>query len=119
MKEIYSVEINQTGYSDDLFNGTLSECVDYIRKSGYTSVANDVRIARLLLDNDNTVAECLEIITLAEFTDNTALITSAIHDMRSAFRNLCDIISAANDIDEYNSKMLKALISEINYYFKY
>lgn len=116
MKEIYSVEIKQTEYSDDLFNGTFSECVVYIRKSRYTSFANDVRIARLLLDNDNTVAECLEIITPAEFTDNTALITSAIHDMRAAFRNLCNIISAANDIDEANAEMLRTLISDIDNY---
>lgn len=116
MKEIYSVEIKQTEYSDDLFNGTFSECVDYIRKSGYTSFDNDVRIARLLLDNDNTVAECLEIIAPAEFTDNTALITSAIHDMRAAFSNLCEVISAADGIDEYNAKMFKALISEIDDY---
>ena len=118
MKEIYSVEIKQNNYNDDLFNGTLAECVDYIRKSGYSSFANDVRIARLLLDNDNTVAECLEIITPAEFTDNTSLITSAIHDMRAAFRNLCDIISAANGIDDYNSKMLSALVANIDDYSK-
>lgn len=51
--------------------------------------------------------------------DNTALITSAIYDMRAAFRNLCDIISEANGIDEYNAKMLKALISEIDDYYRY
>lgn len=116
MKEIYSVEIKQNDYNYDLFNGTLAECVDYIQECGYTALDNDVRIARLLLDNDNTVAECLEIIPPAEFTDNTALITSAIYDMRAAFRNLCDIISEANGIDEYNAKMLKALVSEIDDY---
>ena len=51
-----------------------------------------------------------------KIADNTALITSAIYDMRAAFRNLCDIISEVNDIDEYNAKMLKALISEIDDY---
>ena len=54
--------------------------------------------------------------TLAEFTDNTTLITSAIHDMRAAFNNLCDIIHAANGIDEANAEMLRALISEIDDY---
>ena len=54
--------------------------------------------------------------TLAEFTDNTTLITSAIHDMRAAFNNLCDIINAANGIDEANAEMLRALISEIDDY---
>lgn len=63
MKEIYSVEIKQNDYNDDLFNGTLAECIDYIQEYGYTELDNDVRIARLLLDNGNTVEECLEIIT--------------------------------------------------------
>ena len=116
MKEMYSVEIKQNNYNDDLFNGTLAECIDYIKEYEYTVLDNDVRIARILIDNDNTVAECLEIIPYAEFTDNTALITSTIHDMRAAFRNLCDIISEENGIDEYNAKMLKALISEIDDY---
>ena len=56
--------------------------------------------------------------TLAEFTDNTTLITSAIHDMRAAFNNLCDIIHAANGIDEANDEILTTLISDIiNYRF--
>lgn len=54
--------------------------------------------------------------TEEETTDNAALIASAIYDMRAAFRNLCDIISEANGIDEYNAKMLKALVSEIDDY---
>ena len=116
MKETYSVEIKQNDYNDDLFNGTLAECIDYIRECDYTVLDNDVRIARILIDNDNTVAECLEIIPYAEFTDNTTLITSAIHDMRAAFGILCDIISAANGIDEYNAEMLRALISDIDCY---
>ena len=118
MKETYSVEIKQNDYNDDLFNGTLAECIDYIGECGYTVLDNDVRIARILIDNDNTVAECLEIISYAEFTDNTTLITSAIHDMRAAFNNLCDIINAANGIDEANDEMLTKLISDIiNYRF--
>ena len=118
MKETYSVEIKQNDYNDDLFNGTLAECIDYIRECDYTVLDNDARIARILIDNDNTVVECLEIIPYAEFTDNTTLITSAIHDMRSAFNNLCDIISAANGIDNYNAKMLAELVSNIDDYSK-
>ena len=53
-----------------------------------------------------------------ETTDNAALIASAIHDMRAAFNNLCDIISATNGIDEANDEMLTTLISDIiNYRF--
>lgn len=51
-----------------------------------------------------------------ETTDNAALIASAIHDMRAAFDNLCNIISAANDIDEANAEMLRTLISDIDNY---
>lgn len=118
MKEMYSVEIKQNNYNDDLFNGTLAECIDYIKEYEYTVLDNDVRIARILIDNDNTVVECLKIIPPAEFTDNTALITSAIHDMRAAFDNLCNIISAANGIDDYNAEMLSALVANINDYIK-
>lgn len=53
-----------------------------------------------------------------ETTDNAALIASAIHDMRAAFDNLCNVISAANGIDEANDEMLTTLISDIiNYRF--
>ena len=54
--------------------------------------------------------------TEEKIPDNTALITSAIHDMRAAFSNLCEVISAANGIDEYNAEMLRALISDIDCY---
>ena len=63
MKEIYSVEIKQNDYNDDLFNGTLAECIDYIQEYGYTALDNDVRIAKIMLDSDSTVTECLEIIS--------------------------------------------------------
>ena len=56
--------------------------------------------------------------TEEETPDNAALIASAIHDMRAAFDNLCDIVSAANGIDEANDEMLTTLISDIiNYRF--
>lgn len=54
--------------------------------------------------------------TEEETTDNAALIASAIHDMRAAFSNLCDIISTANGIDEANSEMLTTLIFDIDNY---
>lgn len=63
MTTTYSVEIEQTMYADDLFNGTFEECVEYINEKGYTREENDVRIAKILVDEDNTVAECLELIT--------------------------------------------------------
>lgn len=53
-----------------------------------------------------------------ETPDNAALIASAIHDMRAAFNNLCDIINAANGIDDYNNVMFRDLISDIRLYYK-
>ena len=63
MKTTYSVEIKDTMYTDDIFNGSFEECVEYIKENEYTREENDVRIAKILVDDDNTVAECLEIIT--------------------------------------------------------
>ena len=62
MKTIYSVEIKDTMYADDIFNGSFEECVEYIKEKGYTK-ENDVRIAKIIVDEDNTVIECVEIIT--------------------------------------------------------
>ena len=63
MTTTYSVEIEQTMYADDLFNGSFEECIEYIKEKELTKEENDVRIAKILVDEDNTVAECLEIIT--------------------------------------------------------
>lgn len=59
----YSVQMVQNSYNDDLFNGTFEECVEYINAHGYTREENDVRIAKIEVDSDGTVAETLEIIT--------------------------------------------------------
>ena len=63
MKTIYSVEIKDTMYTDDIFNGSFEECVEYIKENEYTKEENDVRIAKVIVDEDNTVIECVEIIT--------------------------------------------------------
>lgn len=63
MKTIYSVEIKDTMYTDDIFNGSFEECVEYINENDYTKEENDVRIAKVIIDEDNTVIECVEIIT--------------------------------------------------------
>lgn len=62
-RETYSVEIEQNSYMDDLFNGTYEECVEYIAESGYSREENDVRIAKIAVDEDECVVETLEIIT--------------------------------------------------------
>ena len=63
MKTIYSVEIKDTMYTDDIFNGSFEECVEYINENEYTKEENDARIAKVIIDEDNTVIECVEIIT--------------------------------------------------------
>lgn len=63
MKTTYSVEIKDTMYTDDIFNGSFEECVEYIKENEYTKEENDVRIAKVIIDEDNTVIECVEIIT--------------------------------------------------------
>ena len=63
MKTTYSVEIKDTMYTDDIFNGSFEECVECIKEKGYTKEENDVRIAKVIIDEDNTVIECVEIIT--------------------------------------------------------
>ena len=63
MKTTYSVEIKDTMYTDDIFNGSFEECVEYIKENEYTKEDNDVRIAKVIIDEDNTIVECVEIIT--------------------------------------------------------
>lgn len=48
--EIYSVQIEYDGYSDETFCGTEEECREYIEKEGY-NLGEDCRIALLSLDN--------------------------------------------------------------------
>ena len=57
MKEFYSVEIEQNGYEDDLFNGTFEECVEYINENEYSN--EETRIAKIVDDGDPTVAEII------------------------------------------------------------
>lgn len=59
MKIYYSVEIEQSSYEDDLFNGTFEECVKYITDHGYTAEDNDVRIAEITDDGDPLVTDII------------------------------------------------------------
>ena len=64
MKTTYSVELEANAYMDDLFNGTLEECREYIANN-YTAeeiAEENVRIAKILVDEYGCVAECLDII---------------------------------------------------------
>ena len=48
--EIYSVQIEYDGYSNETFCGTEEECREYIEKKGY-NLGEDCRIALLSLEN--------------------------------------------------------------------
>ena len=58
----YSVEIEATGYEDDLFNGTFEECVKYCEEHDYTKENSNVRIAEIEVDEDGCCTYCYDII---------------------------------------------------------
>ena len=60
MKETWSVELEANSWSDDLFNGTFDECVDYCKNNDYKIDGITGRLAKVLLDG-NCVSEVLEI----------------------------------------------------------
>jgi len=60
-KEIWSVELEATLWTDDTFNGTYDECVEWCRKNDYKIDGEEARLARLLVEGD-CVLEVLEIV---------------------------------------------------------
>lgn len=86
---IYSVEIEPTGYTDDLFNGTLDECIEYIKAHGYTGADDGARIAKIQLDEDGTISSTLDIITADHWEQEQ---TTA-----DIIRKAADIIKARKD----------------------
>ena len=61
MKTLWSVELEANGYEDDTFNGTFEECIEYCKDYDY-AIGTDCRLAKILVDEDGFVAECLEIV---------------------------------------------------------
>lgn len=61
MKKMWSVELEENYYTDDVFNGTYEECIEYCEKNGY-EIGSDTRLAKILVDEDGCVVECLEIV---------------------------------------------------------
>jgi len=62
MKTTYSVETEPSSYMDDLFNGTFEECIEYCKEHDYTPENCGARIAKILVDDEGSVAETLDII---------------------------------------------------------
>ena len=60
---IFSVEIEENNYNDDLFCGTFEECVEFIKKNGYTREENDVRIGEIDVDKTGIFTFAFNIIT--------------------------------------------------------
>ena len=60
-KEIWSVELEATLWTDDTFIGTYEECVEWCKKNDYRIDGKEARLARLLTENDY-VLESLEIV---------------------------------------------------------
>lgn len=60
MREAWSVELEANSWSDDLFNGSFDECVEYCKKNNYKIDGKEGRLAKILLDG-NCVLEVLEI----------------------------------------------------------
>ena len=62
MKTVWSVELEANNWDDDLFNGTFEECVKYCEERDYKVDGEEARLAKLQLNEDGSVAECLEIV---------------------------------------------------------
>ena len=61
MMTMWSVELECAGYTDDIFNGTYKECIEYCRKNEY-EIGSDARLAKILVDDDGCVVEVLDIV---------------------------------------------------------
>ncbi len=60
-KEIWSVELEATLWTDDIFNGSYDECIEWCKKNDYKIDGKEARLARLLTEDD-CVLETLEIV---------------------------------------------------------
>lgn len=55
----WSVELEATGFTDDTFNGTYDECIQYCEENDY-KLGRDARLVEILTE-DGIVIECLNI----------------------------------------------------------
>lgn len=61
METMWSVEVKANSWDDDLFNGTYEECIEWCNNHKYV-IGNDCRLAKILVDEDGCMVECLEIV---------------------------------------------------------
>lgn len=65
--KIYSVECESNDWNDDLFNGDLQDCLNYINNyCDEERTEGKVRIALLEVDDNGVVIECLALYYLEE-----------------------------------------------------
>lgn len=62
MKTLWSVELEGNMWNDDTFNGTFDECVEYCEEYNYLIDGKEVRLAKILVDENGCVLEVLEIV---------------------------------------------------------
>lgn len=51
-KVLWSVELADSQFSDDLFNGTFMECIEYCFDNGYILDGVEARLAEVLIRNN-------------------------------------------------------------------
>ena len=62
MKTTYSVEIKDTMYTDDIFNGSFEECVEYIKENGTVKAVQVAALRTALEAGPMTQAKMISIL---------------------------------------------------------
>ena len=58
----WSVETEGNDWNDDLFNGSLEECIEYCKDKNINVDGSNARIAKICLDENGSVDFCEELI---------------------------------------------------------
>lgn len=69
----WSVETEENSWSDDLFNGTLEECIEYCKDKDIKVDGENARIMKVCLDENGSInlwEECIDDIDSVECKDS-------------------------------------------------
>lgn len=58
----WSVETEENDWNDDLFNGSLKECIEYCKDKNINVDGSNARIAKICLDENGSADFCEELI---------------------------------------------------------
>lgn len=61
-RKTWSVETEGNDWNDDLFNGSLEECIEYCKDKNINVDGSNARIAKICLDENGSVDFCEELI---------------------------------------------------------